>query len=195
MSGGSWYLLARRFRLPTALLLSVSWCAALRLLVGPGVELPFGPVVAPVWLFAITGTALICVPVVSGGLVRAEQQAVRADRGLATARAASFVVVYALALAVFAGAEGRGGSPPLAVVALAAASLSLVAAALIGDAAVVVVLAAGLVVIFCSTQTWFAETLLQASTGETSASGLLLAAAVAIYAQRRGVRPRGWCRT
>ncbi|MFC5677833.1 hypothetical protein [Aeromicrobium endophyticum] len=175
-------MLVRRFHAARAVIVSLLWCGGLRLVIGPVVALPFGPVVAPVWLFAIFGAAMICLPIVSSRLVTCEGQAVRSGRRLRAGRAAAFTVVYGVALSTFA--AGRL-TVALLVVALACAGLCLVLAAVLGDAAVVVVLAVGLVVVFASTYPWFAQPL--AAAGSCSlgmATALVALGAVASVAGR-----------
>jgi hypothetical protein len=158
------------------------WCGGLRLTVGPAVALPFGPVVAPVWIFAIFGAAMFCLPIVSSRLVACERQAVRADRTLRAGRATAFAAVYALALTVFSVSRF---TVALLVVAAACAALCLVLAAVIADAAVVVVLAIGLVVVFTSTYPWFAELLLSVGPASASAAGAALAMGAVVSVARR----------
>lgn len=150
---------------------------------GPGVALPFGPVVAPVWIFAIFGAAMLCLPIVSTRLVVCEQQAVRADWMLGLGRVAGFAAVFGLAVGSFAVSRL---TIALAVVAVGCAALCLVLAAVVGDAAVVVVLAVGLVVVFASTYPWFADPLLSAGPGSLAIAGVVLvAAAIASVARHR----------
>ncbi|MET0820951.1 MAG: hypothetical protein ABWY58_08290 [Aeromicrobium sp.] len=150
------------------------WCGGLRLAIGPVVALPFGPVVAPVWLFAIVGAATLSLPIVSSRLVACERQAARSGWRLRLGRTAAFMVVYALALGLFAVSRL---TIALVVVAVCGAAVCLVLAAAVGDAAVVVVLAAGLVVVFASTYPWFADPLLSAGPGSLVLAGTVLAAA------------------
>jgi hypothetical protein len=164
-------MLARRFHVVRAVVASSVWCGGLRLTVGPAVALPFGPVVAPVWIFAIFGAALLCLPIVSSRLVTCERQAVRADRRLRAGRTTAFAIVYGLALAVFSVSRF---TVALLLVAVACAALCLVLAAVLGDAAVVVVLAMGLVVVFASTYPWFAEPLLSVGPGSVAVAGAVL---------------------
>jgi hypothetical protein len=161
---------------------SLAWCVGLRLAVGPTVALPFGPVVAPVWIFAIFGAAMFCLPIVSSRLETCERQAARADRTLRAGRATAFSAVYALALAVFSVSRFTAA---LLVVAAGCAALCLVLAAVIADAAVVVVLAIGLVVVFASTYPWFAELLLSLGPASVAAAGAVLAMAVVVSVARR----------
>lgn len=164
--------LARRFHVVRAVAWSLAWCGGLRLAVGPGVALPFGPVVAPVWIFAIFGAAMFCLPIVSSRLAACERQAVRADRTLRAGRATAFAAVYALALAVFSVSRF---TVALLVVAVGCAALCLVLAAVIADAAVVVVLAIGLVAVFASTYPWFGELLLSFGPASVGTAGAVLA--------------------
>jgi hypothetical protein len=152
----------------------VLWCCGLRLAIGPVVALPFGPVVAPVWLFAIVGAAMLCLPIVSTRLVACERQAVRSGWRLRLGRTTAFVSVYAFALGLFAVSHL---TIALVVAAVGAAALCLVLAAVLGDAAVVRVLAAGLVVVFASTYPWFANPLLSAGPGSLVTAGTVLAVA------------------
>jgi hypothetical protein len=175
-------MLARRFHVTRAVIASVVWCAGLRLAIGPEVALPFGPVVAPVWIFAIFGAAMLCLPIISSPLVTCERQAVRAGRWLRLGRTMAFAVVYATALGSFA-----AGRPTVAllVVALGCAALCMALAAVAGDAAVVVVLAIGLVVVISSTYPWFSEPLWSAGAGSITIAGAGLAAAAIASVVRR----------
>lgn len=167
-------MLARRFHVVRAVVSSVLWCGGLRLAIGPAVALPFGHLVAPVWLFAVVGAAMLCLPIVSSRLVACERQAVRSDWRLRLGRTGAFVAVYALALGLFAVARL---TIALVVVAAGGAALCLVLASVVGDAAVVLVLAAGLVVVFASTYSWFADPLLSAGPGSLVIAGTALAVA------------------
>lgn len=170
-------MLARRFHAARAVIASVAWCGGLRVVLGPGVALPFGPVVAPVWLFAIFGAAMLCLPIVSARLVTCERQAVRSGRRLRAGRVVTFTLVYGLALGVFAVARL---TVALLAVALACAGLCLVLAAVLGDAAVVVVLAAGLVTVFASTYPWFAQPLIAADADWLVVAAALVAAGAVV---------------
>lgn len=160
----------------------MAWCGGLRLLAGPFVALPFGPVVAPVWLFAIFGSAMLCLPVVSSRLVVCERQAVRAGWRLRAGRAVTFVLTDVLAVGLFAASRA---TVALSVVTVVCAAVCLVLAAVLGDAAVVVVLAAGLVVVFASTYAWFADPLAAAGTGALAAACCVLVAGMAVSVARR----------
>jgi hypothetical protein len=149
-------LLARRFSIPVALVASVTSCGVLRLTVGPGVALPLGPVVAPVWLFAIAVAALVCLPVISTELTIIERQAVRYDWRFRSGRTAAFLTTYAAGPAVLA---IDNISVSFVFMAVTASAVSLVLAAALGDVAVVVMLALSLVTIICSTYPWFADLL------------------------------------
>lgn len=152
-----WWLLARRLHVVPAVVGASVWCVALRVLGGDGVALPFGTQVAPVWIFAIVGTAVVCLPVVSTRLTLAERQSARCTPRLMTARTAAYLGVVTVCLGAFAGPDP---APSFVTVAAVTASLGLVLAAAVGDAAVVVLLAAGLVGVFCTTQPWSADALL-----------------------------------
>lgn len=106
------------------------------------------------WLFAVLGSAVLGLPVVSTGLVVVERQSARCTPRLWLARAVTYVALVGCSVLVLAGPHPTSS---VVTVAAAAGSVGLVLAAGTGDAAVVVLLAIGLVVVFCSTQPWFVE--------------------------------------
>ncbi len=135
-----------------ALVASVGCCLLLRAAAGPGVALPLGPVVAPVWLFAIAICSLVSLPVASTRLTLAERQCVRHDWRLGAGRAAAFLGTYGSGLVVLAGSRA---TTSFGLFAAGGAALCLVLAAVFGDEAILLVLAVSLVVIVCSTYPWF----------------------------------------